>query len=851
MRHEVKYSGLSANPSDYDCLEGEMATMRNLIAEDNALKPIPAPIVEQSFSARRPSNVWVRETSSFRHYIYHFGDSLYYRVAGKEDDGDQVLCYLGDVEVYNLEIIGNTLVAITSSGLHYILWKPETQVYEYLGNGLPECPISFGLQNIDGIKHSEEFTASTTDVSDATSTILARANKIIAEEIIAQGKFIFPFFVRYAYRLYDDTTLSHHSAPILMFPSTTEGIFAEWGLTNNGDNAVTLEYTPATLDYQALLSSGEYDNLKRWRDVIKSIDIFISAPIYTYDQNGTVEILTATSGLPSYTTDSCSVTKPKDGDYYKVTALGTHPSYHRLPLRSYSDIKDDIEGCSHFYLVRSIPIESLVCDERATLYLDDLSNLTTRELMTDDYQTHDALVAKFSQVYNGRLNIANIQRRLFGGYNLASMVCYRNEPDTGTAEVSTLVLTANGGATVQGGSTDKLTIDSHTFSYVFYPDMAAYGMGIKLYDGGSIYLNTYRLEPHPFLNGAVRFKGFPTANKDVLEQDFEWESSAAADPIIDMPNKIYTSEINNPYYFPLNGINSIGIGEIYGIRSAAKALSEGQFGTYPLYAFTSEGVWALEVTPTGGYNAIKPIIEDVCLSSKSIVQMDDSVAFASQRGIMLLSGSNAICISEALNNDYPFQFETLPYYNQITTVYYELIPFSEFVKNCTMAWDYFHQRLIVFGGALYAYVFSLRSKRWGIIEGDGNTKVLRSYPEALALNNEGFLVNYSAPTTGTVTTSVLAVSRPIKLAETDALKQITSIIQRGVFRKGAISTVLYGSRDMFNWHLISSSKDHYLRGFRGTPYKYFRVVVNGTLQGDESISGCSIDFEYKQTNHTR
>ena len=60
--------------------------------------------------------------------------------------------------------------------------------------------------------------------------------------------------------------------------------------------------------------------------------------------------------------------------------------------------------------------------------------------------------------------------------------------------------------------------------------------------------------------------------------------------IIDLPNKIYTSEINNPFHFPVLGINTIGTGTILGISSAVKALSEGQFGQFPLYAFTSEGV---------------------------------------------------------------------------------------------------------------------------------------------------------------------------------------------------------------------------------------------------------------------
>ena len=51
-----------------------------------------------------------------------------------------------------------------------------------------------------------------------TDQVLAHINKFIAERSTNKGKFIFPFFVRYAYRLYDGT-LTMHSAPILMIAS--------------------------------------------------------------------------------------------------------------------------------------------------------------------------------------------------------------------------------------------------------------------------------------------------------------------------------------------------------------------------------------------------------------------------------------------------------------------------------------------------------------------------------------------------------------------------------------------------------------------------------------------------------
>ena len=126
---------------------------------------------------------------------------------------------------------------------------------------------------------------------------------------------------------------------------------------------------------------------------------------------------------------------------------------------------------------------------------------------------------------------------------------------------------------------------------------------------------------------------------------------------------------------------------------------------------------------------------------------------------------------------------------------------------------------------------------------------INSYPEALAVDHDGALLNFSAME-GEATKG-LFVTRPLKLETPDVLKTMDTVIQRGHFQKGHVQSVLYGSRDLFNWHLVWSSKDHYLRGFRGTPYKYFRIACVTSLTDDESIFGASLQFNPRQTNQPR
>lgn len=389
--------------------------------------------------------------------------------------------------------------------------------------------------------------------------------------------------------------------------------------------------------------------------------------------------------------------------------------------------------------------------------------------------------------------------------------------------------------------------------FIFYPNVNAYkAVIVKWFVWGMPY--EVQLEQHGFLNGSFYFGGW-----DNPEQKGSVPTvSNIVDRMIDVPNKIYTSEVNNPFYFPLLGINTVGTGEIKGICSAAKALSQGQFGQFPLYAFTTEGVWALEVSSTGTYSARQPITRDVCINPDGITQLDSAVLFPTDRGIMLISGSQTQCISEAINSEYPFDATQLPGFTKLhamlghepaTEKCLPTLPFTEFLKKCQMIYDYVHQRVIVYAQSVtYAYVYSLKTQQWGMIFSRLSSH-LNSYPDALAVDANNAVLNFSVPKAESV--KCLYTTRPLKLEAANVLKTIDCIIQRGFFRKGNVATALYGSRDLVNWYLVWSSKDHYLRGFRGSPYKYFRIAGVATLNADENIFGASVQFTPRQNNQPR
>ena len=224
---------------------------------------------------------------------------------------------------------------------------------------------------------------------------------------------------------------------------------------------------------------------------------------------------------------------------------------------------------------------------------------------------------------------------------------------------------------------------------------------------------------------------------------------------------------------------------------------------------------------------------------------------------MLISGSESICITDILDAEQPFLISQLPSAQKFVENVASLsmdnvnyLPFQTFLTGCRMMYDYIKQRIFVFNPSCrYAYVYSLESKAWGIVASN-ITSSINSYPEPLAMTRDNKMVNMSLSEYVTGIPCLL-VTRPLSLDARDALKTIDTIIQRGFFKKGDVKVALYGSRDLRSWFMVYSSTDHYLRGFRGTPYKFYRIAVSASLGLTDTITGCTTQFELRQMNQPR
>ena len=904
MQKEIKYTGFSETPSDYECPDGDLATVVGMVPEDEAMKPIQQPTtlftLPEGYTV-----VFIHKNTGFRHFIVCHDDDgakSYYWLADFEPqqvftpedfDEDNLIASFDDGrEVYELNGIGNTLVILTSEGSQYYLWKGVDNVYNDLGNRFPELELSFGLSgswsegNAVTVITDSPFGPSGSGVRpDYTALYEAAAasvNTFISEKALKPGGFIFPFLVRAAYRLYDENLIMH-TVPVFM---AAGDLIEHHSSLHEDDNYKHTFRTMGPVFYLYYASHINNEELQKWKDIIKSVDIFITTPFYTYNQGGDYRFATMGASLGFmvpwsfarlYPYDSThhrgfgNVTEEEEDRYFQKTdwlSFAPTGDAFYVPRFEKDVVIDNIKSEGNFYLFKSIPVESLETTlSRINVPERYLETLTQQELMTDDYESHDILIPRTSFVYNRRYHIANISKTLGNPASPIACASY-TEYNLARYEIFVYIEQDNKMIVVKSDSTEingRLE-DGNPFIYFYYPNPNAKKVVIKKYTANNqVTVYEFPLTPHERLNGAVYFEGWEEEVTPSTE-----DPVPSVDRKVSIPNKLYTSEVANPFVFTPKGIQTVGVGTILGVRPIVKAMSLAQYGQHDLYVFSTDGVWSLEVDSEGYMQHPHLATPDIVLGAgESITQIDGAVLFATDRGIMLISGSDSICISEMLNSTTPFipigdtpADDLLPGLRNVVDTdmltQMQIDNFRNFITDCRMTYDYPHQRIVIYSPKhSYAYVYSLKSKQWGMMPSKIQSTPL-DYPAALAMvkgdDNKNVLVDYSKDdiVDGVIQVdSGLIITRPLKLDYPDVLKTVDTIIQRGKFQKGHVKSILYGSRDLQHWFLVWSSVDHYLRGFSGTPYKYFRLALLCNLEEGEGLMGSSVQFTPRLTDRLR
>jgi hypothetical protein len=852
--------GIVNTPSDVLSEDGMLDECVNLEVKSGELVPMEMPTRIGVSLQEGERLVLVHKTKSgVKTFVSIISGVLRFRDA---ETGSLYGFTLNVGTISSIQYIGNTIVVYSSDTPYYILYKNND--YKYIGSGIPSVQMSFRLNGTTIHSDDFKFKAPKYDLTteewdtEATAQLVPEANKLISEKATAQNKFIFPFLVRYAVRLYDGS-YCRHSSPVLMLPSTKMGVYAF--LKNSKiENGKVYDAVVASIasDLSANIESAD-NNMSDWSDLISGIDVFISKQIYNYDQNGTKggKLIEDSYFIGRMPTDSKIIAwKINQVIINTISGLDQESVQIPVPSKDISEIYGEISSASLFYKFQSLKLEDVVNGNEIAIGGDaPLAGIEVMEPLKDDYMTNDKLIPKSSFVYNGRLNISNIMRYPFKGYPIQclSTLCtdasiWYSKMLFGTYDVYVYIKSSDGGEDIVVKA-DTGKYGGIFCDYLFYPDTDAYQMLIC--ESGGTKGFKVPLYPHPLLNGACGFTGF----NDFTASYGDLSITAPNGKGESLKNKLYLSEVNNPFYFPLEGIYTVGSEEIIGMAAVTRPISQGQFGEFPLMVFCSDGNYAMRVDSQGYYSSISPMQEDIAIGSDKITSLEDSVVFVSKKGLMLSSGGDMIHVAPYMSGRH-FDKDVLDKLDVSSHSYLvnatdDTEGFVSYLYGSRLVYDYASNRLIVYNpNKDYSYVYSFDN---GVVSrmviGDG-LKIVSSamdYPDVVLQDNKGGLYSvYEKEDVNSLSDHRYGfmLTKSLKMGDALVMKSIKQIKNIGTMSSDSYAKyMIYGSNDNCTWYRIMSRF--------GKPYKYYRLAIYTNMLPKETFIGTALTIEKRRTNKFR
>ena len=837
-----------------------MATCLNLINEDGALHPIHQPVVaEQNITLGSGDTIELvhkvtHGEAIHSHYIIRKSDDTWYWME-KGGDGTKYTINLNGFHVNAVTAVGNIVNFVGEISIKYLYWIDDN--YQLFDRDNFNYGIKIGFKEFDYQGGTAEFSLgdefwdyvtyessssgrkitgmNVNQVSKVFNMFDAEINKTLSDKGKQWQKY-FVFGVA-AIRLYDGTYYSISNIFKLDLNSSTLA-----SVKIDPDNKRFWSIGPAIATWTI---SANIDNIDKISNLIQGIDIFLSKA----ESFVNLESAAAKYVVPELNDkDQGEIFFTMMSGKEAANAIDSLSFYHSLFIS-----KDE--------LGKELQLKRVEGTEESL----SLANLNRSDLG-----------GKCAITYNNRLHVGNVKE----GYNIDLI-------SNITPKLSNLPndtqLNTEGIVRVKASNKEfwcKVDdLGARLYYFVCIPilnvsEITFYKKtGTSVFEKSTVNLHSSETTAFSFYVAGEGKENVPQfALPWKTSSEYEWnnivskyENYKTNTNALPYSSVVKVSEAENPLVFPAKNSVQVGSSIINALAANTRPISEGQFGDAPLYAFTDEGVWVLMLGEEGTYIARQPANRDICSNPKGILQIDDAVLFPTERGIMMQQGRESVCLTDVLD-DYPFDFRSIYSHSTKDKTYpnkllalgkipesdVKYVRFRKYLEEADMIYDYYDSRIIVFNpNYTYAYVYSLKSKMWGTMHNVFNKRV-NIYPESYATNKAGKILDvYVKEPTENI--PFFLCSRPLTLGQ-DAYKTMFDCITRGYFssvQAGKCGTVLFGSNDLNNWYYVGSSVNMYLRNLVGSPYKYFRLALIGSLEPKESISALSTEFQPRLQNKLR
>ena len=771
MIKQVQLRGISRTPSDRMSEDGGLSESLNMYLDTAESAPafVPKDVTEElglpaDLEAER---IFIHKTANYENYIVVQDNSVYAYIGGQKS---LVLTLNGSETINDTTSVGNTLVISTNKRLLYMLYKNSS--YTYLGEDVPRPVIEFRtvsnvypetnsfiylLQQATGLYDPvygldvDAWNKAVAKQDLGEDTPLVVINKKIWESVSErldgikkERKFAAPFFVRYAVRLYD-LSYYHISEPILIGAGYDSFLDIEATRIRTTSSGVTT-YISWRLNnvFTSVAHLIKWD-IAGWDDIIQSIDIFISTPLYfpNYEARLSKLVMTANGGNDF----------PVNTDYYNIT-------FQMSDETEFKSIENEILSKSVFFKYASFSLAEL--EKLETGYdLAEHNDILLQDVLEEQDRLSESVFAKRFTAsslssFNNRLIINVLSQSYSEGFNvLPSTNVALRAPGKSSKLARFFAFFLEDGTKIfardSRGEKDfyayEVTVpgdqgyeihEAAMFGLLFFPEVSCNKVAICDEEG---YMRVVKMKRHPSLPYSYAFWGLSKTDLDLQGEDIYLDEFLKDEITSKQTNKLLVSETSNPFSFPLEGVFEFQ-SSVLGIAVATSALSQGQFGQFPLYVFTEDGIWTMETAADGSFVSQKPLSREVCINPDSICSIDNAVVFVTSKAVMMIQGSQVMNISPYMNGKHYMPNDSALNLIRNQEGFDALIepisdddPFMSFMKDAKVAYDYTGQRLVFISPSNdgFQYVYKIDTQTWHKVAFDGLDLIapINSYPECL------------------------------------------------------------------------------------------------------------------------
>ena len=850
--NRIHFIGTTNNKSIRDIQPGECSHVVNLQRHNNTLLPIATYNLIGGTNSNRKI-CYIHSCNGEEHIISIEEKTLYH-------ESDIINGYLTPInkelttlenELCEIASLGNTLIVTTPTNITYITYRSNS--YKVLGSK-PPMPCIVFKEKVTAIYSYDTPEVvfdgcmeklSDTDIEFFSNHIMGPLFKL-RDEVHQACAFFEPVIIRYALRLFDG---SH----ILPSPPVIVGL--KNYLEMQKEHLLVLNYLKTT-DTTKLLSDFitwdalgiEYiignTDLEDWRDIVAGIDIFVSKEI---------SLLTNES--------------VKNGTYYNKDNNKWEYIYkYKIPTYESSYIEEYVFNESLFYQLTTIELKDIIPNTAKLLeHKTNPTEIIYRPSLKVDTSGLATIGARRSFVYNNRIHLADITYSFFKGYE-PMIFCTDFNMDNSNASICINTQISN----IYGGTRVVSTYMSVPFfayklsPIISYPDNNASSMEILIRHNGYEYRKTFILKscgsenrstyvsPQALYIDVNEWEKTPI-NIDNLE-DFPTPSTFA----IEQHNRMIVSEMNNPFFFPDELSYYISNGTINGIASTTAALSQGQFGEFPLYIFTSEGIWSMQQgTGTTCYSRCTPINNEATHKNSLILPTDRAIIYLSGKDLSVLSGSQCkvlVTLSELKPHNFIKKLPNLV--NNTCECLTDSTPILNYINDDISAIYNHKKKELIISNKKFSYSWILHIPSQHLYRWEQSLQSIIGNEDTLLMQHQNGII-YNLNDEIESLTDISLITHPIQCAP-DMYARIRQFVWRMQSTYCLLSLYVLAAHEpdgtyktIYHSTFEGGISGHLPLRIFSAPYKYYRLILSGTVSPDFTLDCADISYDIVENNKLR